>query len=270
MSLKKDNGHRAVAMEIELSGTPEQVWQAIATGPGFSAWFTPTEIEEREGGAVAFHLGEGMTSRGNVTAWQPPKLLAFEERDWSGEAPPLATEITVEAQAGGTCKVRMVHSLFTDKDDWDNELASMENGWPPFFVVLRIYLRSFAGQRAASAGIKGGFAGTQDAAWDAVQQALGLTGANVGDTRDTSANGGPRAVGEIIDRSARAHQRSVTMRLAEPPGVAIIGTYEWGGNVGVSVSLYFYGTQADALAAREKSAWERWMQQHFKPQEAAG
>jgi uncharacterized protein YndB with AHSA1/START domain len=164
MSLKRDKGHRAVAMEIELSGTPEQVWQAIATGPGFSAWFTPTEIEEREGGAVAFHLGEGMTSRGHVTAWQPPKLIAFEERDWSGEAPPLATEITIEAQAGGTCKVRMVHSLFTEKDDWDNELASMENGWPPFFIVLRIYLRSFAGQRAASAGIKGGFSGTQDAA----------------------------------------------------------------------------------------------------------
>ena len=264
MSLKKDNGRRAVAMEIELPDTPQQVWQAIATGPGFSAWFTRTEIEEREGGAVAFHLGEGMTSRGQVTVWRPSKLLVFEEANWSGEAPPLATEITVEAQAGGICKVRMVHSLFTEKDDWDKELGSMENGWPPFFVVLRIYLKSFAGQRAASASIKGSYDGPHDAAWEAVQAALGLAGATIGDTRDTSASGVPRAVGDIVDRSATAHQRAVTMRLSEPPGVAIIGTYEWGGRVHVSVSLYFYGADADALAARETPAWEGWMQRHFK------
>lgn len=36
---------------VEVPGTPEQVWQAIATAKGMSAWFLPTEMEERKGPA---------------------------------------------------------------------------------------------------------------------------------------------------------------------------------------------------------------------------
>ena len=31
--------------EIEVPGTPEQVWEAIATGPGITAWFMPAEVD---------------------------------------------------------------------------------------------------------------------------------------------------------------------------------------------------------------------------------
>ena len=53
MSVKKEaNGRRSVQVEVEVPGTPEQVWQAIATGPGVSAWFVPTEVDGRVGGTV--------------------------------------------------------------------------------------------------------------------------------------------------------------------------------------------------------------------------
>ena len=40
-----------VSQEIELDATPEQVWEAIATGPGIDSWFMGrNEIEPREGG----------------------------------------------------------------------------------------------------------------------------------------------------------------------------------------------------------------------------
>ena len=51
---KDDSGRRWVEMEFLVPGTPEQVWQAIATGPGMSAWFTPTIVDERVGGAITF------------------------------------------------------------------------------------------------------------------------------------------------------------------------------------------------------------------------
>ncbi|WP_143737006.1 SRPBCC domain-containing protein [Microbispora sp. GKU 823] len=39
--------------EIELDATPEQVWEAIATGPGVDSWFMGrTEIEPVEGAAA--------------------------------------------------------------------------------------------------------------------------------------------------------------------------------------------------------------------------
>jgi hypothetical protein len=37
---KDDSGRRWVEMAFLVRGTPEQVWRAIATGPGMSAWFT--------------------------------------------------------------------------------------------------------------------------------------------------------------------------------------------------------------------------------------
>ena len=47
---------------------------------------------------------------------------------------------------GGTCTVRVVHSLFSETDDWDGQLTGVESGWPSFFKILRLYLAHFPGQ----------------------------------------------------------------------------------------------------------------------------
>jgi hypothetical protein len=66
MSVNEEpSGRRSVQIEIEVQGTPEEVWQAIATGPGISSGFYPTEFEERDGKAVAvkFNCGPGFNER---------------------------------------------------------------------------------------------------------------------------------------------------------------------------------------------------------------
>ena len=132
MSVKKEaSGRRSVQVEVEVPGTPEEVWQAIATGPGISSWFVPTEFEERDGKpvAVTLNFGPGMESRSAVTAWDPPRMFAAQGEGWGG-SPPIATEWSVEARAGGVCLVRVVHSLFASTDDWDNQLESTESAGP--------------------------------------------------------------------------------------------------------------------------------------------
>jgi uncharacterized protein YndB with AHSA1/START domain len=63
MSVKQEaNGRRSVQLEFEVPGTPEEVWQALATGPGISSWFVPTEIEERDGKPVAVKFNFGLGS----------------------------------------------------------------------------------------------------------------------------------------------------------------------------------------------------------------
>jgi uncharacterized protein YndB with AHSA1/START domain len=104
MNAKKDaSGRRSVQVEVEVPGTPEEVWQAIATGPGVSSWFVPTEVDERAGGAVVSHFGPGMDAVATATAWEPPRRFTAESRDLGLDAPPLATEWIVEARSGGTC-----------------------------------------------------------------------------------------------------------------------------------------------------------------------
>jgi uncharacterized protein YndB with AHSA1/START domain len=146
-----------VEFEIEVPGSPEQVWDAIATAKGISAWMLPTDLEEQVGGTVVFHMGE-TDSKGTVTGWDPPRRLAYEEPDWAALAghegaptTPIATEFLVEARSGGSCVVRVVSSAFGSGADWEQEFFDgMALGWAPMFDVLRLYVAHFPGQRATS------------------------------------------------------------------------------------------------------------------------
>ncbi|WP_198951461.1 SRPBCC domain-containing protein [Pigmentiphaga sp. NML080357] len=120
MPIRKDeHGKRWVEMALVVPGTPEQAWRALATGPGNTAWFTKTRIEERVGGAIRFDFGPNGSSAGEVTAWEPPSRFGYVEREWFEGAPPVATEITLAARPGDGCLVRMTHALSAAEDDWD-------------------------------------------------------------------------------------------------------------------------------------------------------
>ena len=268
MPLKKDDsGRRWVEMEFLVPGTPEQVWNAIATGPGMSAWFVRATVDERVGGTVTFYFGENDgaedTSSGPVTAWEPPVRFGYEEIGWSGDAPPVATEVVVTSRSNDQCVVRMVHSLFTARDDWDDELETFESGWPVFFEVLRIYLRNFADRPAAAVRAMTVAPGGDAAAWTTLTDALGLTGRNVGDRVQTP-SGAPRLTGIVERISQDATQREVTLRLAQPgDGIAVLGTYRMGDEARVSSSIFFYGGDAEELAAAEQARWSTWLSNRF-------
>ena len=168
MSVKKEaSGRRSIQVEVEVPGTPEEVWQAIATGPGISSWFVPAEFEEKDGKPVAVKLtmGPGMESRTAVTAWDPPRMFATEADGFLPGSPPIANEWSVEARGGGICILRIVQSLFASTDDWDNQLESAAHGWPGFLRTLRIYLTHFRGQRAAIMQVTTPIASTEAEAW---------------------------------------------------------------------------------------------------------
>ena len=176
MPVKKDaSGRRFVQAEAEVPGTPEEVWRAIASGPGVSAWFVPTTIEERVGGTVVSNFGPGMDALATITDWDPPRRFVAESKDDAGaNSPPIATEWSVEARSGGTCVVRVVHSWFASTDDWDNQFEGHEHGWTAFFRVLRIYLADFAGQPSAAFQVMAFAPGTITDAWTALTGPLGL------------------------------------------------------------------------------------------------
>jgi uncharacterized protein YndB with AHSA1/START domain len=259
MSVAKDStGRRTVQLDVELAATPDEVWQAIATGPGISSWFVPTEVEEREGGRIVFHLGPGMDSAGRVTGWEPPRRFAYEEREWAPGAPPVATELTIEARSGGTCIMRLVHSLFASGDEWDDQLESFEAGWPPFFEVLRLVLRHFPGQPCSTIRLTQATSATEAQAWDSVKRALGLTSAVEGARPAKAAAAAPPFDGIVHD----ARTREIVMRLEQPaPGVGLFAAYTWAERVNVSITLYLFGAGAASVAARDEAAWRAWLEQ---------
>src|ERR1700680_1435976 len=99
MSVKKEaSGRRSVQLEVEVPGSPEEVWQAIATGPGISSWFVPGQVEERAGGAFTLNFGPGMESESKIAEWDPPRRFTKEGDGMDPDAPPVATEWIVEAK----------------------------------------------------------------------------------------------------------------------------------------------------------------------------
>jgi uncharacterized protein YndB with AHSA1/START domain len=264
MSVKKEaSGRRSVQVEVEVPGTPEEVWQAIATGPGISSWFVPAEFEERDGKPVAVKLnfGPGMQTNSPVTAWEPPRKWASQSDGWVPGSPPIANEWSVESRGGGICVVRIVHSLFASTDDWDNQLEGTEHGWPAFFRTLRIYLTHFRGLRSAIMQRMAPVAGTEAEAWEALTTAVGLKGLSVGQ-RWTAPAGVPAlsGVAEYLSQSPY----DALLRLDKPgPGVAALGAFNMGGQSLVALNLYLYGDQAAGTVARETPLWDAWIQKRF-------
>lgn len=257
MPVKHDDEKRWVDMELVVPGTPEQVWQAIATGPGNTAWFTKTRIDENVGGALEFDFGPNGSSPGEVTRWEPPHRFGYVERDWCDDAPPVATEITVTARSGDHCVVRMVHSLFTDSADWDDQIEGFESGWPGHFAVLHTYLAHFAGQSAVTFHITAAGDLPQSEAWKLLMTAFDLDGADVGDLR-TLGPARDDIVGLVERVYQDGHQRHLLARLAQPtPGIALIGSHAPAGRTIVGVNVFFYGADAPRLATTTEPAWQR-------------
>jgi uncharacterized protein YndB with AHSA1/START domain len=266
MSVKKDaDGRRSVQAEVEVPGTPEEVWQAIATGHGISSWFVPSEVEERVGGTAISHFGPGnsMDSVAAITAWEPPHRFAAETDELGPGEQPVATEWIVEARSGGTCVVRVVHSWFASSDDWDNQFEGHQQGWQDFFRLLRLYLTHFRGQACSAFQLMGVGPEPKCEAWAALIGSLGLTGAAVGQQIKTAA-GAPPLAGLVERVGAPEYPEELLIRLAEPaPGLAHLFALPMGGQVFLLMRIYLYGDQAPTAVAQAEPLWQAWMSAHF-------
>lgn len=266
MPVQKDaSGRRSVQAEVEVPGTPEEVWEAIASGPGITSWFVPTTLDGRAGGVTTSSFGPGMDSVAKITAWNPPHSFVAETSELGPDDPPVATEWIVEARGGGSCTVRVVHSWFTQSDAWDGQFEGHTYGWLSFFRVLRLYLAHFAGQAGTPVQVMGVAAPPKEAAWDAWTRPLGLAGASVGDRVQTP-DGVPALAGTVEFAGQPAWPEELLIRLDAPaPGIAHLVPHSMGGQVYLAHRLYLFGEHAAEAAAEAEAAWTEWFAGHFAP-----
>lgn len=270
MSVKKEpSGRRSVQVEIEVPGTPEQVWQAIASGPGISAWFVPTQLEGKVGGKLSLDFGGGMVSSAEIAEWQPPHRFVAKDTTWLQGGPPVGTEWTVEAKSGGTCIVRVVHSLFASTDDWDGQLESTESGWPGYFRVLKHYLTHHAGEPSASFV---GMAMSQQppkVAWSTLMQAFGTGGPKVGQRLRLAAPGVATIQGTVQSIDDQQQGLGAMLHVDEPaPGVVLLYAMDCSGMQMATMQAFYYGGKARAAAA-DHERWQQWLAGLFPPPAAA-
>jgi uncharacterized protein YndB with AHSA1/START domain len=131
--------------ELRVDATPEEVWSAIATGPGIDSWFMGrTEVDAGQTVRQAFL---GYTPEHQVSVWEPGKHLAYgEERAPDGRF--VAFEFLIEGREQASTVVRIATSGFLPGDDWADEYEAMTRGNALFYRTLATYLNHFAGRVA--------------------------------------------------------------------------------------------------------------------------
>lgn len=247
--------HRSIELEVEVRGTPEEVWRAIATGPGISSWYVPHTVDQREGGMATASFGSGpeMQMQGRIAAWEPPHRVVFDGGGGEG----LAFEWLVEARDGATCVVRLVNTGFGSGEDWDAQHDGMAEGWLLFLGNLRLHLEHFPGQTATAVLPTATWAGPRDTAWARLTDALGIPATpTVGERIEVKVADAPTLAGTVAD----AAPWRIAVLLDQPsPGTAILAVEGHGQQVEVSLWSYLYGDDGAAAAERDEPLWRRWL-----------
>jgi uncharacterized protein YndB with AHSA1/START domain len=167
-------GHEfEVRDEITLEATPEQVWAAIATGPGVDSWFMGrSEIEQREGGKATMDFG-GFTAEATITAYEPGRRYATRtEPDSNGAF--MAFEYLIEGRDEGSTVLRFVHSGFIGGDDWESEYDALKVGDGMYLRKLAVYVKHFAPRTAAySLMVHGPQVADSDQVWVEFERLIG-------------------------------------------------------------------------------------------------
>lgn len=251
---------RSIEIEIEVPGTPEEVWAAIATGAGVTSWYVPHEIEDRIGGAANASFGPGMEANGKIAAWDPPHRFAIE-----GETPGvgLAFEWTIETASADTCIVRLVNSGFGDGEDWDAQYDAMSNGWAIFLTNLRLHLEYFAPATARASIPMAVWPLAQAEAWQRLTDHLDIPAqVEPGDRITVSGDGAPHLSGVVVKSDAYGYTLLVD---APAPGTGFITAEAHGPMTAVSIWTYLYGPEGAEAAGTDEARWRTWLEATGSP-----
>jgi len=153
----------------DLPTTPEQIWDAIATGPGISSWFIGrTEIHDT---TVRTHFGDDWIPTGTITTHQAPTHFAYRTTT-APDGRFIAYEYLIEARDHSATHLRTVTSGFLPGDDWEDEYEAMQHGTALFFATLVEYLTHFPGRTATPVTAFGPPVTDWPTTWQNLRQAL--------------------------------------------------------------------------------------------------
>ncbi|MEV8372561.1 SRPBCC domain-containing protein [Kribbella sp. NPDC056861] len=222
---------RRIEAEIPLEASPEQVWEAISTEAGLTAWLFPMDPSPEA------------NAPGAVLRWEPGHGFAIQ-------AETSAFEYLIEAQDDGSTVLRFVQSGF-QSDDWEAEYEATARGWDLYFHTLQVYLTGFAGEPATYVVAEGpAWSGTPEA-WEKFRAAVG--GA-VGDKVELDVHGLGMVVGEV-DYVGPSHLGITTENaLLRFHDRSLIG-------MPVALGHHYYGPGQDA--ERLADIWQSWLAEFY-------
>lgn len=158
-----------IRRERALPASPEQVWEAVATGSGNLRWLFPMEIEPWEGGVV---------SRGpcTVTIWDPPRRFGCRYESEDGFSNNLTYDIDSRNGTSSVLRtvIHWVHRGVVD-DGWDLRADAADKHTDFYHHTLEQYLRYFNGRPATYLQAQRSAAPAEAQEFSVFRRELGIT-----------------------------------------------------------------------------------------------
>jgi hypothetical protein len=107
------------------------------------------------------------------------------------------------------------------------------------------------------------WAGDRATAWAAVTEALGIPAAPAPGDRIVASGDTPPLAGTVVDSQPGFRMRLILE--APLPGTGLIAAEGAGESTAISIWLYLYGEEAEAIAAREEPRWSAWLAERGVP-----
>jgi uncharacterized protein YndB with AHSA1/START domain len=162
-----------ITQDLEVDASPQDVWEAVATGPGRDSWFMGrNEIEPRQGGRVGFSVGD-FTAEARVTVWKPPEHLVSTS-DPAPDGTFHQFEYRIEERSPGRSAIRYEHTGMLG-GEWEAEYEAMRQGDPMYLDKLVQYLTYFRGRFATPLDVQGPQVPSREHAMRAFRRGLGVS-----------------------------------------------------------------------------------------------
>jgi uncharacterized protein YndB with AHSA1/START domain len=205
---KPTRGHQH---EILIDAPPEAVWAAITEADQLVAWFPlHAAVAPGPGGVVTYDWGGGLAGSNRIETWEPPRRL---RTGWVEVMAPetaadearrtIAVDWLLEGRGGRTA-LRLVHSGFSPRAEWDDEFNGTLWGWEYELRSLKHYLERHRGRPRRAFWARQPVEATAAAAWARLTGPGGLVargsldGLAEGDRYALTLSTGDRVEGRVV------------------------------------------------------------------------
>jgi uncharacterized protein YndB with AHSA1/START domain len=131
---------RTVRFERTLAFSAEAVWAALTEPEQLREWLAEAVVDPGEGGEVALDFGENGKESGRITAWDPPRVLAYEW-GFAGEGGPSHVRFELDVlEEGSATRLTLEHTLLAA-----DMTAGYGAGWHAHLDQLEGHLQGDAG-----------------------------------------------------------------------------------------------------------------------------
>lgn len=253
---------KTFTMTIDLAATPDEVWRALTEAGELVRWFAPEAVvTPGAGGRMLWRWADLFSWETAIETWEPGERLVLAEHrgatDIHGTPLPgtpqrVAMEFTLEAQAGGTTRLRLVHSGFGSGEGWDDEFEGISAGWQFELRGLAFYFARHKGRNRVQAGGQRIVSAPLDAVWTRLFQgdAFSIAAGGTGDGQRLvlASPTGTRIEGRVLWHNPQ-HDLVLCVDALDD-GLFRISAWHAGGKTGVQVWMTTYAPdRADAVRA---------------------